>query len=268
MIFPQPMLIDELTKFNTLLRDYRAKFSFSKWSEAEREEVKNSITYHSNKIEGLALSYGETIDFLKHQTIRKGASIKDLADVKNHRSILDNIFLSFESVQLSENNIKDLHRELMHYPDQWTDPDWLEHNPGEYKNSFNGTYRSNGSYHEYMSPWDVSKAMSNLLTKTNFQLAASDLNNTKAHPVTTIALFHYVFLNEIHPFWDGNGRVCRIVTNLLLLQRDLPLLNITETEKKAYHQSFVDSEKSADRLPIIIFISNSLCDFMERRMNG
>lgn len=268
MTFPQPMLINELTKFNELLRDYRRKFSFSKWNEADKEEIKNSITYHSNKIEGLTLSYGETIDFLKHQTVRKAASIKDLADVKNHRSVLDNIFFSFESLRLTEDNIKKLHKDLMHYPEQWADPDWLEHNPGEYKKSFNGTYRSSGLYHEYMPPWDVSKAMRDLIDKTNFQLGISDVNNTEIHPVTTIALFHYTFLNEIHPFWDGNGRVCRIATNLLLLQRDLPLLNITETEKIAYHQSFIDSEKSADRLSIVIFISNSLCDFMERRIKG
>ena len=66
-------------------------------------------------------------------------------------------------------------------------------------------------------------------------------NSTKLNPVEKAALAHYN-LYRIHPFLDGNKRICRLISKKTLLDEGFPLLNIS-VKKEHYFQSLIDSVK-------------------------
>ncbi|HEY0175193.1 MAG TPA: Fic family protein, partial [Pedobacter sp.] len=62
-------------------------------------------------------------------------------------------------------------------------------------------------------------------------------------PLSIATRFHFVFLNHIHPFGDGNGRIARIFMNLILLQKGFPPIFIKEVDKRDYLECFTEEEK-------------------------
>lgn len=83
------------------------------WTPEEKEALVNDFTFHSNKLEGLKLAYGDTLDFLKKGIIRKHAQIKDISNLKNHKSLLNKVFDNYDKMTLSVQLVKDLHAEMM-----------------------------------------------------------------------------------------------------------------------------------------------------------
>jgi len=77
------------------------------------ERVKVDFTYNSNKLEGITLSYGQTIKLLKDFVTPQNAAPGEIFDLVNHQRILDNIFKNYRSENLSVENIKTLHQDLM-----------------------------------------------------------------------------------------------------------------------------------------------------------
>ncbi|MBI2232350.1 MAG: Fic family protein [Candidatus Aenigmarchaeota archaeon] len=70
--------------------------------------------------------------------------------------------------------------------------------------------------------------------------------STRLNPIEKAALAHYT-LYRIHPFLDGNKRICRLILNKALLEEGFPLLNIS-AKKERYFQSLIDSvEKDAPK---------------------
>ncbi|XOV92149.1 MAG: Fic family protein [Bacteroidota bacterium] len=175
------------------------------WTPEERENLMNDFTFHSNKLEGLKLAYGDTIDYLKKGIIRKHARIKDITDLQNHKSILNKVFDSYDSMTLSVQLIKDLHAEMMKDKIQWDRIDPYLGGPGKFKQENNYGTRKNGEYKEYMDWISVPKALEKLCEVTNTRL------KNEADIIPAINDFHYEFANNIHPFGDGNGRVVRLI---------------------------------------------------------
>jgi Fic family protein len=68
---------------------------------------------NSSKLEGNTLTYGQTIKLLKEFVTPKNAAAGELLDLINHQNILNNIFATYESQDISEDNVKALHKELM-----------------------------------------------------------------------------------------------------------------------------------------------------------
>jgi Fic family protein len=186
------------------------------WDNAFLEKVKFEFTYTSNKLEGNTLTYEQTIKLLRDFVIPKNATIGEVLDMINHQKILDSIFINYRTQEISVENIKELHRELMKDRAQWAD-DGL-YRPGQYKEFENMAVRSTGKIHTYLLPGKVAKAMEELVYDTNESLKKKDTKDTNKHPLTTATYFHQQFLNVIHPFSDGNGRIGRIFTNLILLK--------------------------------------------------
>jgi glycosyltransferase involved in cell wall biosynthesis len=122
----------------------------SPWSNEEKELLLNDFTFHSTKIEGLNMSYGDTLDFLKSGIIKKKFGIKDVTDLVNHKAILNTIFNTYTSIRIDNNQIKSIHAELMKDPRQWETDDDLLIRPGEFKEGINHGYRGQGKYKEYM----------------------------------------------------------------------------------------------------------------------
>ncbi|TKC08543.1 Fic family protein [Pedobacter frigoris] len=245
----------KLNKINVLQRQIQKKSSNQeKWNADFIEQVKIDFTFSSNKLEGNSITYGQTIQILKDFITPKDASVSDFLDIVNHKKVLDAVFENYESEQITEANIKKLHKELMKSFVQWSDG--IHPNPGSYKIMDNRTYRSNGKEHIYLNPEDVLVAMAKLIDETNEALKSINIKSLTHHPLTIATNFHYQFLNIIHPFGDGNGRLARIFMNLILLQQGFPPIFIKVIDKTEYFDCFTKEEK----------IPGTMLDFMADRM--
>jgi Fic family protein len=233
-------LLDELDK---------AEHHQSPWSDEERELLLDDFTFHSTKIEGLAMSYGDTMDFLKSGIIKKKFGIKDITDLVNHKAILNTIFNTYTSIRIDNNKIKVIHAELMKDPRQWETDDDISIRPGEFKEGVNYGYRGHGKFKEYMMSAFVAP---NLEKATN--LYYEQCKDKAMHPIEAIAQFHYTFLNEIHPFEDGNGRVARLIMAIQQLQNGLPVAYPKDENKVKYINAIIRCEENGNRKDLVDFL--------------
>lgn len=232
------------------------------WDDAFFRKIKIDFTYNTNKLEGSTLTYGQTIKLLKDFITPKDAATGEVLDMLNHQEILDSVFKNYRSQELSEENIKELHRQLMKDTAQWSD-DGL-YSPGQYKTFENMTVRSSGKIHSYLPPNDVKEAMEQLIDSTNILLKNADSTGTDKHPLTIATLFHQEILNRIHPFSDGNGRIARIFLNLILLKNSYPPIFIKEVNKEDYLNRFELSD--ADARPMLDFMADRLIESLEDKL--
>src|SRR5215471_554925 len=108
------MTISEKIKHIESLKKEIDKVGFRKdWDDAFFRKVKIDFTYNSNKLEGNTLTYGQTVKLLKEFVTPKNAATGELLDMINHQRILDSVFTNYRAQNISEDNIKALHGELM-----------------------------------------------------------------------------------------------------------------------------------------------------------
>lgn len=163
----------------------------------------------STRIEGSKMSDTEVDVLLKELEIAK-LEDRDSQEVAGYFEVLDIISESHEEIGITENSIKGLHNSLMKYieKDQW--------HKGEYKqlsNSVEATLPDGTKQiiFETTPPGHQTKdAMEAIITWYNEDLST--------HPLVKCAIFTYEFLS-IHPFQDGNGRLSRLLSTLLLLKQ-------------------------------------------------
>ena len=165
----------------------------------------------STRIEGSKLSDTEVEALLSNLDIQTFAS-RDEQEVVGYAKTMEMVFTGADEIALTENHIKQLHRDLLVFSDK------DERHRGEYKtapnhvSAFDADGKEVGVIFETASPFDTPRLMTELIEWTNITLKQG-----KLHPLLVIAIFTVVFL-EIHPFQDGNGRLSRILTTLLLLR--------------------------------------------------
>jgi Fic family protein len=188
----------------------------------------------STRIEGAKLSDQEVEQLLSGIEI-KAFSNRDEEEVAGYAAVMEMIFESNSEITLTENHIKQLHRELLRYSSK------DERHRGEYKTHNNHVEaigpdgESIGIVFETASPFDTPRLMTELVRWTNDTLKSGDL-----HKLIVIAIFVVVFL-AIHPFQDGNGRLSRVLTTLLLLRAGYDyvpyssLESIIEQNKDSYY---------------------------------
>lgn len=165
----------------------------------------------SNRIEGNKLSDIEVEKLLSH--IKKQSfGTRDEQEVAGYASLMDTIFEDWEVIPLSENYIKQLHKILLQYSSK------DERHKGEYKKVSNAVaaYSPDGKelgiIFETATPFETPLKMEELVIWTR-----KNLEDKFFHPLIVIAVFIVEFL-AIHPFEDGNGRLSRALTCLLLLK--------------------------------------------------
>ena len=165
----------------------------------------------STRIEGSRLSDREVERLLSNLEISKFET-RDEQEVAGYAGVMETVFANADAIAPTENHIKQLHRDLMIFSDK------DQRHRGEYKinpnnvSAFDSEGREVGIVFETASPFDTPRLMRELVGWT-----ASALNERQFHPLLVIAIFVVTFL-EIHPFQDGNGRLSRILTTLLLLR--------------------------------------------------
>lgn len=188
----------------------------------------------STRIEGSKLTDREVENLLGKLEIKKFES-RDEQEVAGYAEVMETIFSAWQDISLTENHIKQLHRDLLRYSEKDT------RHRGEYKTIRNdvGAFDTNGNMigvvFETATPFNTPKRMTELLSWHRDTLEVG-----RIHPLLRIAIFIVVFL-EIHPFQDGNGRLSRVLTTLLLLQAGYvyvpyaSLESVIENSKEGYY---------------------------------
>lgn len=188
----------------------------------------------STRIEGSKLSDAQ-VEALLGRLQQQAFKDRDEQEVAGYAEVMDAIFESHDSITLSENYIKQLHGMLLRHSSK------DDRHRGEYKKlpnnveAFDANGRSVGVVFETASPFDTPFRMQELIAWTREALA-----DRAWHPLIVIGLFIVVFL-EIHPFQDGNGRLSRVLTTLLLLQSGYgyvpysSLESVIEANKEGYY---------------------------------
>lgn len=165
----------------------------------------------STRIEGSKLSDREVEQLLSRVEIRTFAT-RDEQEVAGYAETMELVFQSWAEIPPTENHIRQLHRDLLRSSEK------DEHHRGNYKTlpnsiaAFDDSGRQVGIVFETAAPFETPRLMAELARWTEEALASRHL-----HPLLVAAVFTVVFL-EIHPFQDGNGRLSRILTTLLLLR--------------------------------------------------
>lgn len=184
----------------------------------------------STRIEGAKLSDSEVSALLKGIGRRSFRS-RDEQEVAGYAEALKLVQESYDEIDLTENNIKYLHQVLLKFSekDGWHLGEYKKHpNPVA---AFDADGREIGILFETVSPFDTPQMMESLVTATRKNLKDAD-----THPLMAITDFIVRFL-AIHPFQDGNGRLSRALTNLLLLHSGYTYVQYSS------HESIVEANK-------------------------
>lgn len=137
---------------------------------------------------------------------------RDEQEVAGYAELMDLVFSAWQDIPFNENHIKQLHPVLLRHSEK--DAGHL----GQYKTNSNSVaaFDENGAQigivFETASPFDTPRLMAELVSWVQ-----QEQDKAYLHPLLVIAIFVVVFL-EIHSFQDGNGRLSRVLTTLLLIQ--------------------------------------------------
>jgi Fic family protein len=188
------------------------------WSSIEKKEqhslkqLKSIATVRSvgasTRIEGSQLSDEEIEVLLKNIVISK-ISDRDSQEVVGYFETLDLISESFDDIPISEGSIKNLHNTLLKYSDK---DQWHKGNYKQLSNAVEATLPDGTKqiiFQTTEAGYPTQEAMNNLINWYNY--------DTETHPLVKCALFTYEFVS-IHPFQDGNGRLSRLLSTLLLMK--------------------------------------------------
>lgn len=197
----------------------------------------------STRIEGSKLSDEDIENMMRGLTMQKFAD-RDKQEVQGYYELLNNIFDSWKHIPFFESTIKHFHQELL----KFTEKD--KQHRGEYKKVENKVHmideagNSIGILFDTTPAYLTPKEMLELMEWTEGALTTKEI-----HPLLVIGNFLVEFLN-IHPFQDGNGRLSRVLTNLLMLKNEylyMPYIShekLIEDNKADYYIALRKSQKT------------------------
>jgi Fic family protein len=207
-------------------------------------EVKKKINYkfrldwnyYSNSMEGNTLTMDETRSVMVGNLTVGGKPIKDVLEMKGHDEVIANILkIGKGEIRISEAKIREIHKGIMHEEDEAK-----KKKIGVWKTEPNYIYNYKNERFNFTPPEEVPLRMHEVLNKTNDSIDSIHQNKKKSsHPLDIALQFHLDYV-IIHPFYDGNGRTARILTNLLLISFGYPPFWIKENERATYNQYIGD----------------------------
>ena len=222
----------------------------------------------STRIEGSKLTNAQVEKLLANLQVKKFTS-RDEQEVAGYAEVMELVFSSWENIPFNENHLQQLHRDLLIHCDK------DQRHRGCYKTHSNNVaaFDSEGNQvaiiFETASPFDTPRQMTELLA---WLKQAKD--NETLHPLLIVAVFVVVFL-AIHPFQDGNGRLSRIITTLLMLQFGYvyvpfsSLESIIEQNKQGYYMALRQTQgtiktEAPNWQPWVVFFLSSLSSQVKR----
>jgi Fic family protein len=231
------MYFKEIDKLKNKLNSYRPLEP--ELMEVIDKKIKVEWTYNSNAIEGNTLTLQETSYFLQHGLTSKGKPLKDYLEAKNHTEAIDWLKdIIKENRPISEGLIKEFHAFLLKGIDYvWIGPPEnkikKKITPGKYKTKQNHVLTLEGEIHYYCEPIKVQEEMEKLVRL---------INKSDYHPIELAAIAHYKLV-AIHPFDDGNGRVSRLLMNLILMKEGYLPVIIKQEKREEYYRSLMKADK-------------------------
>ncbi len=206
-----------------------------------REQFSIEMNYNSNAIEGNTLTLRETMLVLQQGITVKGKSLEDHLEVKNQAEAIGYLYDVVDSkkdIPMSETLIRNMHNLIVQ-------------NIGGIEA---GSYRAHdvritGSKHVPPPAFEVSHKMHDLITWYK--------NNKKKLDNITLATEFKHRLVQIHPFSDGNGRVSRLVLNILLMKEGYPIVVILKNDRIKYYKALQKADKGKIE-DLVFFISQAL----------
>ena len=236
---PKFEILPEHLKLISKIDEFKGKWlALCRLSPDYLESLKQVATIESvgssTRIEGAKLTNSQIEALLSGLQVVAFKS-RDEEEVTGYAETLKIVFDSFEHIPVSENHIKQLHRDLLKYSSKDT------RHRGEYKKlpnhveAFDHDGKSLGIVFETASPFDTPRKMEELVS---WFIRTDD--EEVLHDLLAAAIFIVHFLT-IHPFQDGNGRLSRILTTLILLHAGYQyvpyssLERIVEENKNSYY---------------------------------
>jgi len=208
-----------------------------------KKSVLITSTGASTRIEGSKMN-DEDIERMIRGIYIQNFRDRDKQEVEGYYELLQNVFSSWETIKFSKSTIKHFHKELLKYVDKDK-----EHR-GEYKKTENKVHMVNELGESIGILFDTTRAY---LTPKEMQELVEwtyeELEKESYEPLIIIGNFIIEFLN-IHPFKDGNGRLSRVITNLLMLKSDylfMPYIShekLIEDNKPEYYISLRKSQNT------------------------
>jgi Fic family protein len=222
----------------------------------------------STRIEGSRLTDRE-VERLLANLDKKSFTSRDEQEVAGYAEVMETVVRSWQDIPITENHIKQLHRDLLVYSAK------DERHRGGYKTlpnnvaAFDEDGDQIGIVFETATPFDTPRLMAELVAWTN-----DARRGQKYHALIIAAVFIVVFL-AIHPFQDGNGRLSRILTTLLLLQAGYAyvpyssLESVIEHSKEGYYLGLRQTQQTirTDKpnwQPWLMFFLRALQQQMQR----
>lgn len=212
------------------------------------ERMQIDFVYNSNKIEGSTLSRGETELVLRGITIGKknipealrGKDLGDILVAQNHSSAMKLIKkIAFDKTYvITENDIKKIHRVVMN---------GVIASAGQYRNH---DVEVRGAGFTPPSFYEVPKHMKELVDTMNN-------NPDELRPIELAAQTHYDF-SWIHPFEDGNGRIGRLLLNLILVRNGYQFAVIKSVDKSQYLRTLRDMDISGNFKPFLVYVARCI----------
>ncbi|MEK7651029.1 MAG: Fic family protein [Patescibacteria group bacterium] len=230
-----------------------------------KRSVLITSTGASTRIEGAKLSDEDVERLMRGIDIQKFTN-RDKQEVKGYYELLENVFNSWKSLKFNESTIKHFHKELLKHVEK------DELHRGEYKKienkveMINAAGESIGVLFDTTPAYLTPKEMQELVEWTGRTLAEK-----KHHPLLIVGNFLVEFL-QVHPFQDGNGRLSRVLTNLLLLKEGylyMPYVShekLVEDNKPEYYLALRQSQKTfkTDHETIISWLDFFLTIFLKQ----
>ncbi|MFA6060609.1 MAG: DUF977 family protein [Taibaiella sp.] len=222
----------------------------------------------STRIEGSKLTDLQVEVLLSNLQIQKFEN-RDEQEVAGYAAVMSTVFENYQEIPLTENYIRQFHRDLLKYSDKDT------RHRGDYKKhsnqveAFDANGKSVGVIFVTASPFDTPLRMQHLMEWTT-----ETLNNKSLHPLLVTAIFVVEFL-AIHPFQDGNGRLSRVLTTYLLLSAGYTyvpyssLESIIEHSKEGYYLALRQTQgtlenDTPDWHPWVLFFLKALMKQKQR----
>ena len=197
-----------------------------------------ALTYHTNKLEGSALTENETKAILFDNIALSNKSIVEQLEVKNHQTALNYLFnyISLSSSKIDEALILKLHSILMN---------GIRDDAGSWRKH---GVRIVGVYVPTANYLKVPQLINELI---------KDINYKTKDIIAHISNIHSRF-EKIHPFSDGNGRIGRLIMTAMLLKKNLPPAIIKQQKKLLYNSCLRKSQLQKDFIPLENFICDSI----------
>ncbi len=203
----------------------------------------------STRIEGAALSDSEVEQLLANVDVRSFAT-RDAQEVAGYADAMEMVYANWQAIDLTESHLRQLHLELLKHSEKDA------RHRGAYKTlpnhveAFGPEGERLGVVFETATPFETPLRMAELV-----ECVRTGLDHGKLHPLLVTGVFVATFL-AIHPFQDGNGRLSRILTTLLLLRADYAyvpyssLESVIEETRDAYYLALRRTQSTlADEAP-------------------